>query len=313
LTKKKTKEYYASLPIADTQGNRNFKKNTENLTEEERSFFGGLCIDWNKVDIDGTLVVSPIFRRKKYWICETSLYYYGEIISAPDDYMFVVGRFDIILTPKDELVEPGDMPYIYVLSDELEWLLDEKCEDIQSEATDAIRSVIWDMERLPGLNRLFRMVDRKRKKSSIIKCFKELGMNIMEQYSKKEIEDYKKNWVNQYASNSDIAKYALPSSEWHNYIWHVFSYDKGKAVEGNEAMSCYNNTDKEKAVIYIENIDMLLLADNIHGLTAEELERMSDDENLDIGNLDIVVTDEDFSWTYCRTHEYYCGPYFYHK
>ena len=38
------------------------------------------------------------------------------------------------------------------------------------------------------------------------------------------------------------------------------------------------------------------------------------DEDVDMGNIDVVITADDFLWTYCRTHEAgWFGPYFYKK
>lgn len=31
------------------------------------------------------------------------------------------------------------------------------------------------------------------------------------------------------------------------------------------------------------------------------------------GFIDVTVSDKAFSWTYCKTHESMCGPYYYKK
>lgn len=307
------------MPVIDSQSNRNFRKNIEILTEEEREFFEAFCIDLNKINIDcGILYVSPFLREKKYWECDADLFFYGNIISAPEKSEIKIGRFVFdIIDPDDMILEdsPEGSLNIAMTETKLEWLLDEKCEDIESDESIISRTG----ERIENCyykfrNWIYNKMYRKKIVKSLYKCLKELGIDIKRQCSKNEIEDYKKNWVNQYTSNPDIAQYALPSPNWHNYLWHVFSYEKDKAIEGDKAKVCYDNTEKTKVVIYIDDAEMLLFADNIQGLTAQEIERMCDDEELDLGNLDIVVTAEDFSWTYCRTHETgWIGPYFFNK
>ncbi len=49
----KTKEYYASLPVPDTQSARNFRKIIDSFTEEERAFFDTFCIDLIKLNVEG--------------------------------------------------------------------------------------------------------------------------------------------------------------------------------------------------------------------------------------------------------------------
>ena len=126
--------------------------------------------------------------------------------------------------------------------------------------------------------------------------------------------EYKKEWVNNYTDDPEIVKHALPSRKEHTLLWHVFSFEEGKAQEGEEANTFYDNTVKGKAVIYIDDIDTAFYAEHIEKFTSSEIEKMCTDEEPDFGSLDIIITAEDFSWTYCRTHESgWLGPYFYSK
>ena len=65
----------------------------------------------------------------------------------------------------------------------------------------------------------------------------------------------------------------------------------------------FNNADKSNCVI-ISNVDELGFAlTSAERLTAEVLEAF----------VDVTVFAKDFSWTYCKTHESSCGPYYYRK
>ena len=124
IDEEKTKEYYASLPVSNTQSARNFKKNIELFTKEEREFFDAFCIDLNKLDIEGSLTVSPVLQKKREWDLYADIFYYGKILSAPsiediitiddvaengieilderDDSVVTVGRFEFeIQNPED--------------------------------------------------------------------------------------------------------------------------------------------------------------------------------------------------------------------
>ena len=335
----KTKEYYASLPVPDTQSARNFRKNIDFFTAEERAFFDTFCIDLTKLNVEGTLTLSPILKKKREWDCNADIFYYGKVLSAPsiedmitiddiaengieilderDDLVVTVDRFEFEIQSPEDWEAGDDWPegalYISMSSvGEFKWLLDEKCEDIYKEEIPVLSDIKWGLHRL-----LFGIAQEKREKrrytETIVKCFNELGVNLTPM-THKQMLDYKKEWVSNYTDDPEIAAHSLPSRKEHTLLWHVFSFEEDKAIEGSDAQKSFDNENKRKAVIYIDDIDTAFLADNIESLTSEIIDKMSSDDEVDFGFIDIVITADDFSWTYCITHERdWFGPYFYKK
>ena len=88
-----------------------------------------------------------------------------------------------------------------------------------------------------------------------------------------------------------------------NLIWHTFSWellDKSRFLEGDDAKAAYNKQYKGGA-LYIE----WFRDEETHNLTFD-LERADALDKMD----EVYVAAEDFSWTYIKTHEERCGPYF---
>lgn len=88
-----------------------------------------------------------------------------------------------------------------------------------------------------------------------------------------------------------------------NYLWHVFSFDLlgGKRfLVGDEARAAYDKINKRGA-IYIQWFKDEKTKNITWDLnTAEALDKM----------VEVYVVAADFSWTYIKTHEGMCGPYF---
>ena len=123
--------------------------------------------------------------------------------------------------------------------------------------------------------------------------------------NKKEIEKYKENWVATFSPNGankkEIKKLCLSKRKCTPFLWHIFSFDfLSSEVNPSE---CYNNADKMSCVL-ISNIDEIgfVLCD-AEKLTAEILNDF----------IDVTIFDKAFAWTYCKTHESMCGPYYYRK
>ena len=79
-----------------------------------------------------------------------------------------------------------------------------------------------------------------------------------------------------------------------------------------EFLTCKEKEEAENAYSLIKKGNCILL-DNINHF-AYRLEN-GDAVTTDVLNsfIDVTVTAEDFSWTYSKTHEEQCGPYFYKK
>ncbi len=110
-------------------------------------------------------------------------------------------------------------------------------------------------------------------------------------------------WLSHFAngiSRENIEKYVVSNG---NYLWHVFSWellDKKVFLNGNSARKAYDRIDKHNA-LYIDWFE----DDETKNLTA----KLSTSNALE-EKTEIYVIASDFSWTYIKTHESMCGPYF---
>ena len=116
-------------------------------------------------------------------------------------------------------------------------------------------------------------------------------------------KEFYTKWLETFASGiskKDIEKYVV---SYGNYIWHIFGWDlldQDKYLVGEEAKKAYNNIDKEGAVFTDWDED-----DNFQEVTWE----FDNADSLDCFS-EAYVVGKNFSWTYIKTHEKYCGPYF---
>ncbi len=116
-------------------------------------------------------------------------------------------------------------------------------------------------------------------------------------------DEFYRQWLTAFASNipeSEIAKYVKSTG---NFIWHVFSWellDKGVYLSAEAAKAAYDNVDKSDAICidWFQDKQTTALTCNLY--TAEALDRITE----------IYVVSKDFKWTYIKTHESQCGPYF---
>lgn len=99
---------------------------------------------------------------------------------------------------------------------------------------------------------------------------------------------------------SDIKKYVKATGD---CIWHIFSWDlaeKKRYLTGAEAEKAYDQIDKRGAM-YIDWFQDDHTKDMTWDLNqADALEKF----------VEVYVVGKDFRWTYIKTHEGDCGPYF---
>jgi len=117
-------------------------------------------------------------------------------------------------------------------------------------------------------------------------------------------KEFEKLWLRHFAfgiSKSDMRKYVVATG---NYIWHVFSWrllPEGSYLEGDAARMAFDQIDKQGA-IYVEAF----------GPGASQLTNVNCAADLD-AFVEVYAAAPDFSWTYIKTHEITCGPYFCRK
>jgi len=117
---------------------------------------------------------------------------------------------------------------------------------------------------------------------------------------------FQAKWLKTFARNiakKDLLKYVNATG---NYIWHIFSWEllsKDQYLCGDDARKAYDAIEKSDA-IYIDwfnnNATKPLTCDLY---TAKALDAF----------IEVYVTDRSFNWTYIKTHESTCGPYFFRK
>lgn len=116
-------------------------------------------------------------------------------------------------------------------------------------------------------------------------------------------EAFYTKWLEVFAcgiSKKEIRKYVKPTGD---FIWHIFSWrllNEGQYLKGNEAKETYDKIHKKDA-IYID----WFRSKQTENLTCDlYTAKVLDDFD------EIYVVGKDFKWTYIKTHEEHCGPYF---
>ena len=119
-------------------------------------------------------------------------------------------------------------------------------------------------------------------------------------------EEFYNRWMETFANSipkKDIIKYVKSTG---NYIWHIFSWElltEKHYLVGEKAREAYDRIDKNGA-FYIEWFEDEQTKDMILNLsTAKNLDDL----------VEVYVVVRDIKWTYIKTHESMCGPYFMKK
>lgn len=116
-------------------------------------------------------------------------------------------------------------------------------------------------------------------------------------------DEFYSKWLEVFAFNipeHDIEKRVKSAG---NYIWHIFSWEllnENQYFKGNDAKEAYDKIDK-KGAIYIEWFE-----DKQTKNITEQLNTAKDIDDF----VEMYVVGKDFKWTYIKTHEGMCGPYF---
>lgn len=102
-------------------------------------------------------------------------------------------------------------------------------------------------------------------------------------------------------SDRDIGRHVLSGG---NYLWHLFSYELVPAMEGEAARQALSAVEDPEVCLFYreyppEGVPLLQTISREQALREDE-----------IPGTDWYLTDPSFTWTYARTHEADCGPYF---
>lgn len=322
----KTRAYYATYPKKEEQANRNFALYCERLSEEERAFFDSfgidpLCCEIEHIGVSrkgnfpcgGFYPVRGTYLERPPQKLITDQPLEEESEEAYPDTRVCLGVFRFEFLCKDYMFHyiPEDLPEGFLCirfwCEDMKWLLKETPEERMEEPLK-----FWEIRRIVNekiAHKKRRALEREEKKRFFSEQFRELGIRAVGM-ADREIPKYRKRWIREFTPKGtpdtvvhEIKKNCLYSLKYTTFLWHLFSYGYQTCEEEQRAEECFDRIPKDSCVL-ISNVDsMAFVLENTASLTAKQLERF----------VDVTVTAEDFSWTYTKTHEYYCGPYFYRK
>lgn len=91
-----------------------------------------------------------------------------------------------------------------------------------------------------------------------------------------------------------------------NLLWHLFTWGNVSCLQGDEARKAFDEVQYDEAIRfydgYASHIEKVSVIDKVSAKKVDK-DRASD----------VYIVEEDFSWTYVRTHEEGLGPYFCRK
>jgi hypothetical protein len=108
-------------------------------------------------------------------------------------------------------------------------------------------------------------------------------------------------WEEQFCSN--LNKTDKENIFLNYFLWHLFSYHRVICSENEQARTCFNNEIKNSCYVFYQHTDSALIIENAKLMYAKDF----DNED------DVYIVDREFRWTYVKTHEPECGPYFYYN
>ena len=227
-----------------------------------------------------------------------------------DDPRINIGLFEFDFQCEDYVIKniPDDIPEGFICvrfwCENMRWLLDEK------PSSDMIMyepPKFWELGRIIKEKiavKKQQALDLEECKQEFRMTFEKLGVKYSE-LNAKEIEAYKKNWVETFspcgANKEEIKKLCLSKRKYTPFLWHMFSFDF--LSSDADPSKCYNNADKTNCVLISNVYEIGFVLLDAEKLTAEILNDF----------IDVTISDKAFSWTYCKTHESWCGPYYYKK
>lgn len=320
----KTKQFYDRYEKTDNQANRNFAEYCKNLSADEKAFFDAFGIDPVCCEIRhcGTDKKGNSPCGGHYFICGKYLEHPPEnlitveelaaknfIDDRPDPRIYLgLFRFDFQCEDYEINGIPEDMPEGFICinfwCEDMKWLLSEKPEVIMYEPPR-----FWEIHKKIKQYidiRKMQIAHLEETKAEIESFFEKENIKA-EPLSKKGIIAHKKEWIRRFSpANAEIKKVeklCLKSREYSTFLWHIFSFEILNCVTNEEAEKLFDKENKLACILVNNEDNIAYRLESAQSLTAESLKQF----------LDVTITATDFTWTYSKTHEEYCGPYFYKK
>ena len=320
----KTNKYYADYIQNDSQANRNFAEYCKSLSQEEAAFFDAFGIDpvCCQIEYIGVSKKGDFPCGGYYLVCGEYLEYPPEqvmtieelakndfIDDRPDPRIDIgIFQFDFQCEDYEFKDIPENMPDGFICirfwCENMKWLLSEKPEERMYELPHfweihkIIKEKIYHKKQLA--------LDLEEAKLSFSRLFENLNIKA-QPLRKKEIKEFKKEWIAAFspvdANKKEIKNLCLRSHKHMTYLWHMFSYGFVNCQAAQQANNLFDDETKSNCIIIDNTEHIAYKLKNADNLTASVLEEF----------VDVTVTADDFSWTYSKTHESMCGPYFYKK
>lgn len=232
--------------------------------------------------------------------------------------------YSYIVSPEKtnyESYESKKLIFVYFSVFNIPWLLNEKGECRKE--PKFVSLLKWRftefrdyVSRQKALVKEYRMSE-KNLKTELKKLKVKYGLSYKILYDK-DVLSYKEQWIDKILpanvgkSVRDEAYNVCISSRNHEvYLWHIFSYEfldsEDNAIEKFEKLKKNNCT-----IVFNSENNFAVEFRNAGRLTDSDLRNLCKNS---VGWCDFVITADDFSWVYSRTHEekMCLGPYFYRK
>lgn len=114
----------------------------------------------------------------------------------------------------------------------------------------------------------------------------------------------RKRWEDHFANHLRYEEkkliYLLNNRGACGYLWHLFSYGKKECLKEAQAIQAFHYEVKNICYVFYQHGDDAFILENASGVTFKDL----------LNEEDVYVVDRDFNWTFVKTHESMCGPYF---
>ncbi len=321
----KTKDYYSNYPTPEqNQIYMNYKKYCESMPEEERNFFSNfgidpLCCQPDTIGItkEKTVPISAYFYvAGNYVKChEEEIISIEELaennfVDEREDPRINIGLFQFDFQNSDAVFNdipegiPDGFICIQVWIEALPWLLDDKCQT--------------KMYYPPKWWQIFkRMKEAKQSKLSQLEYIEEIKLDLetdfknhkisFELLSRQETKQLFAKWIEEFIPTSrkkEIKESMIYGNKrYGNYLWHAFSNDVIPTESTEIVPLCFSDMQKKQCFILLNNEKVAYSISDATVLDSSVLDKYND----------ILIFDYNFTWTYCHTHEEYCGPYFYNK
>jgi hypothetical protein len=317
-----TLNYYIGLEIypKDKEAWLNYHLYLEQMKPEEKIFFDDFGIMPEKCDVDSvgyTDGTYPTFGQylvkgkyvempeEKYMLLEDFLKE-GPEEAEEENPILQIEHFNISFLRKDGIFNeaPADLPDGFIClefsADELPWVLLGKASHVMPE---------WARWWQPVKKIKEVLHNKKMQKEDEQRVLRELKCDLKAQnipfcvMQKKQVQAMKHRWFQVFAPPGQVKKAKKVCLSAGNYLWHLFSFEFVKPLEGKRAVEAYKNCEKSDCYLLLSFYDI--------GIKIKGVDRYI--WHLKDCDLDLVMTDRDFQWTFAQTHEMDLGPYFYRK